>query len=295
MSIERLVRVCAGAVLPALVLSLVIAGCGEGRKTARGKNLLKNASFERGRERRPRRLGDPPLQRAGDRYPGGMGRRRQDRARREEIVLLPGGQGGSPLLRSHAERRDQRRRSSSRPRRGQNPRRAKGRSAVPAVQFRAHLLRQGWKPLRVPTVLRFQDAGAERVRPANGSWRTESSGSPTTRRASSSTAPWEWKARCGTTTCPSRSRPMSPGLRRKARTSRSTGSRRSPIRKDRWSSSRRSSTTTAPVLEFPRPNGRGSISYLYPDSADAVRDGRREDGQEIVLGRKGSALDLSGR
>jgi hypothetical protein len=46
MNIERLVRAGAGAVLPALILSLVIAGCGEGRKTARGKNLLKNASFE---------------------------------------------------------------------------------------------------------------------------------------------------------------------------------------------------------------------------------------------------------
>jgi hypothetical protein len=46
MRIERIVRALAGAALPVLVLSLLVAGCGEGRRTAREKNLLKNASFE---------------------------------------------------------------------------------------------------------------------------------------------------------------------------------------------------------------------------------------------------------
>lgn len=46
MRIKRSMRVAAGAVLSALVLSLVFAGCGDGKKTVRGKNLLKNGSFE---------------------------------------------------------------------------------------------------------------------------------------------------------------------------------------------------------------------------------------------------------
>ena len=46
MRLHRSMGVAAGFALSALVLSLVFAGCGEGGKSPRGKNLLKNGSFE---------------------------------------------------------------------------------------------------------------------------------------------------------------------------------------------------------------------------------------------------------